>query len=142
MEIRTFVESDRAAIIELWIRCDLTRPWNDPDLDIDRKVGHDPRGFLVGEVEGRVVATAMFGYDGHRGSVGYLGVEPDEQGSGLGRAIMDEIEIRLEAVGCPKVNLLVRSNNGDVVDFYRGLGYDPDMTVNMGKRLIADFKPE
>ena len=83
MEIRTFVESDRAAIIELWIRCDLTRPWNDPDLDIDRKIGHDPDGFLVGEVDGRLVATAMFGYDGHRGSVGYLGVDRFTNAGGL-----------------------------------------------------------
>jgi ribosomal protein S18 acetylase RimI-like enzyme len=142
MKIRGFRESDRVAVIDLWRRNDLTRPWNDADLDVDRKVAHDPDGFLVGEVDGRLVATAMFGYDGHRGSVGYLGVDPDAQGSGLGRILMDEIERRLVEMGCPKVNLLVRSSNGGVTEFYRRLGYDPDETVSMGKRLIADPGPE
>lgn len=41
-------------------------------------------------------------------------------------------------MGCPKVNLLVRSTNAGVVAFYRSLGYDVDEVVSLGKRLIAD----
>ncbi|MEM7140849.1 MAG: GNAT family acetyltransferase [Actinomycetota bacterium] len=138
MEIRQFDDADRDDVIGLWERCDLTRPWNDPHLDIDRKVAHDPHGFLVGEVGGRIVATAMYGYDGHRGSVNYLGIDPGVRDGGLGRRLMAEIEERLLAVGCPKVNLLVRSDNDGVVDFYTRLGYAHDPTSQLGKRLIDD----
>ena len=74
-------------MIDLWRRCDLTRPWNDPDLDIDRKVRRDPDGFLVGTVDDVVVATVMAGYDGHRGWVNYLAVDPANRGAGLGAAM-------------------------------------------------------
>lgn len=139
MLVRPFRESDRLAVLDLWERCGLTRPWNDPHRDIDRKVAHDPGGFLVGEGDdGTLVAVAMFGYDGHRGTVNYLGVHPDHRRAGLARGLMVEIEERLEAVGCPKINLMVRDTNRDVVAFYDGLDYSSEPVVTMGKRLISD----
>ena len=77
LEIRRFVEADRTAVIALWEACGLLRSWNDPDRDIDRKIDRDPDGFLIGEFEDRIVAAAMAGYDGHRGWVNYLAVDPE-----------------------------------------------------------------
>ena len=107
--------------------------------EIDRKIDHDPDGFLVGEAGGTVVASAMMGYDGHRGSVFYLAVHPDHQRRGLGRRLMDEIEARLLAIGCPKINVWVRPSNPAAVGFYDRLGYTPgDGAAGLGKRLIPD----
>lgn len=139
MHIRPFRASDRAAVIALWDAAGLLRPWNDPDRDIDRKLSLDDELFLVGERDtGELVAVAMVGYDGHRGWVNYLGVDPTHQGLGLGRAMMREAERRLLALGCPKLNLQVRSGNASVLAFYRALGYEIDETVSLGKRLIVD----
>lgn len=77
MEIRVFRQEDFEEVITLWERCDLLRPWNDPEMDIERKVNHDVSLFLVAEVNGEVVGTVMGGYDGHRGSAYYLGVHPE-----------------------------------------------------------------
>jgi GNAT superfamily N-acetyltransferase len=84
----------------------------------------------------------MAGYDGHRGWVNYLAVDPAYQGQGLGRLLMDEAERRLLAAGSPKVNLQIRTSNEHVVAFYRHLGYDLDDVVSMGKRLMDDAAPE
>ena len=84
MQIRAFRDTDEAAIIALWERCGLTRPWNDPRRDIARKLAEDPRLFLVGERDGDVMASAMAGYDGHRGWVHYLAIHPDHQEQGHG----------------------------------------------------------
>jgi len=138
MEIRLFRESDRNNVIELWNSCDLTRPWNDPDKDISRKLRVQPELFFVGEVGEKLVASAMAGYDGHRGSVFYLAVSPDCQGQGLGRMLMGKIEATLEAMGCPKVNIVVRSSNEAVLAFYRRLDYSLNEVVSIGKRLIPD----
>lgn len=73
MEIRVFRQQDFEEVITLWERCDLLRPWNDPEMDIERKLNHDASLFLVAEVNGEVVGTVMGGYDGHRGSAYYLG---------------------------------------------------------------------
>jgi ribosomal protein S18 acetylase RimI-like enzyme len=138
MEVRVFRESDRGQVIELWKACGLTRPWNDPDKDISRKLAVQPGLFFVGEVAGEVVATAMAGYDGHRGSVFYLAVSPVYQGRGFGRVLMHKVEVALEALGCPKLNIVVRSSNEAVLAFYSRLGYATDDVVSIGKRLIQD----
>lgn len=36
MEIRVFRQEDFEEVITLWERCDLLRPWNDPEMDIER----------------------------------------------------------------------------------------------------------
>ena len=138
MEIRKFRETDRQSLITLWQACDLTRPWNDPDKDITRKISVQPDLFLVGELNGQIIASAMAGYDGHRGSVFYLAVAPAFQQRGYGQALMTEVERLLISMGCPKLNIVIRSSNRQVLDFYRGLGYATDDVVSIGKRLIAD----
>lgn len=94
-------------------------------------------GETSGETSG-IVATAMAGFDGHRGWVHYLAVDPLRQRQGLGRAIMAEVERLLVERGCPKLNLQVRSDNLKVLGFYRGLGYGEDQVLSLGKRLILD----
>ncbi|PJJ73442.1 ribosomal protein S18 acetylase RimI-like enzyme [Diaminobutyricimonas aerilata] len=138
MRIRPFDENDTEAVVALWRDCGLTRPWNDPYRDIRRKLEVQREFFLVGAVDGAVAASAMAGYDGHRGWVNYLAVAPAHRGAGHGRALMAEIERRLEAIGCPKLNLQVRADNEQALEFYRALGYAPDAAVSLGKRLIAD----
>jgi len=138
MRIRSFQPADAEAAIALWERCGLTRPWNDPRKDIARKLRVQPELFLVGEIDGRIVATAMAGYEGHRGWVNYLAIEPAAQRSGLGRALMTEIERLLLDRGCPKLNVQVRATNASAVEFYRSLGYALDDVVSLGKRLEPD----
>jgi ribosomal protein S18 acetylase RimI-like enzyme len=82
-----------------------------------------------------VVATAMAGYEGHRGWINYLAVSPELQRCGIGRRIMEEAEARLRALGCPKINLMVRNTNAAVIEFYRRIGFQLDEVVCMGKRL-------
>ncbi|HEX3765126.1 MAG TPA: GNAT family acetyltransferase [Kofleriaceae bacterium] len=136
--IRTFIAADEAAVVALWRAAGLTRPWNDPHADIARKQAVQPELFLVGELAGEIIATAMAGYDGHRGSVYYLAVSPAHQRRGHGQAMMAEVERRLEAIGCPKLNLMVRHDNRPAVGFYARLGYDEAAVIVLGKRLIED----
>lgn len=141
MLIRPFGRADNEPVVALWQRCGLTRPWNDPRKDIDRKLTVQPELFLVGEIDGGIVASVMAGYDGHRGWVNYLAVDPDHRRAGLAGALMAVVETQLEALGCPKVSLQVRAGNDTAVDFYTSLGYAPDGTVVLGKRLISDEPP-
>lgn len=136
--IREFVASDREQVIELWDACELIRSWNNPERDIDRKVAVDDSMFLVAGLDGRITGSVMAGYDGHRGWVNYLAVDPAHQGSGLGAELMAEVERRLLAIGCPKVNLQIRTTNLRAVAFYTQLGYAEDAAISMGKRLIDD----
>lgn len=138
MLIRPYEHADESVVIALWEACKLTRPWNDPRKDIARKLHVQRELFLVGEVDGAVMASIMCGYDGHRGWVNYLAVQQDFQRRGYGQALMEAAEQALLAMGCPKLNLQVRSTNESVLAFYRHLGYVQDDVVSLGRRLIPD----
>jgi ribosomal protein S18 acetylase RimI-like enzyme len=138
VQLRPFRADDTEPVVALWEACGLTRPWNDPRKDIERKLAVQPELFLVGEEDGRLLATAMAGYDGHRGWVYYVAVAPERQRSGLGRVLLTAVEDRLTALGCPKVNIQIRSGNLAAGAFWSRLGYEDDRAAGMGKRLIAD----
>lgn len=136
--VRAYDRSDHDALVALWSAADLVRPWNDPGSDIERKLAHDVDGLLVLELDGQVVGSVMAGYDGHRGWVNYLAVDPQHRARGFGASLMAAAERRLAEMGCPKVNLQVRIGNEAIVDFYRHLGYAVDDVLSMGKRLVDD----
>jgi ribosomal protein S18 acetylase RimI-like enzyme len=139
MTIRPYRIEDEPAVIDLWTRCDLTRPWNDPRKDIARKMMVNPELFLVAEDDaGKVIGTTMAGYEGHRGWINYLAVNPDSRRRGIARSLMDEAERLLRAAGCPKINLQVRNTNVDVIAFYQRIGYVIDEVTSLGKRLDHD----
>lgn len=117
MQIRPYTPADETAVIALWQRCELTRPWNDPRKDIERKLTVQPELFVVGERQGQIVATAMAGFDGHRGWINYLAVSPEVQKQGLGQQLMTHVEQALTAMGCPKLNLQVRAGNAQALAF-------------------------
>lgn len=138
MRIRPFEPADESTVVALWRECGLTRPWNDPHRDIQRKLSEQPELFLIATIDDALVGTAMVGFDGHRGWVYYLAVSPLHRKRSIGRALMREAERLLMERGCPKINLLVRSSNTDVIAFYRELGYTQDDAVSLGRRLIHD----
>jgi len=94
-----------------------------------------PELFFIGEKEGKLIATAMTGYEGHRGWINYLAVHPNYQHEGLGQNIMDEAEHKLKSLGCIKINLQVRETNTRIINFYKRLGYKIDKVISLGKRL-------
>lgn len=116
----------------------MTRSWNNPEQDIARKLSVQPELFLVGLEENCIVATAMVGFDGHRGWVNYLAVSPSHRRLSHGKSMMHEAERLLVERGCPKLNLQIRASNTAAICFYQQLGYQVDDVVSMGKRLILD----
>ena len=138
MNIRPYEPSDEEAVVDLWKRCGLLKPWNDPYKDIARKRSIQPELFLIGCISARIMGTVMVGFEGHRGWINYLAVDPDSQRQGYGRILMSEAERRLRALGCPKINLQVRNDNWDVINFYQQLGFCQDPVLSFGKRLVHD----
>jgi len=138
MNIRPFHLADQESVVELWSRCGLVRPWNDPRKDIARKLAVQPELFLVLEIDGAVTGTVMAGYEGHRGWINYLAVDPTARRRGAGRALMAEAERLLRERGCPKINLQVRCDNRQAIAFYERVGFGEDAVVSLGKRLEPD----
>ena len=140
--IRQYCADDQQEVIDLWIQCGLVAPQNNPKRDIQRKLQVNPEWFLVGELEDKIVATCMTGYEGHRGWINYLAVAPQYRRKGFATQVMSEAERILRDAGCPKINLQIRTSNTSVIEFYKVIGYDIDDVISMGKRLDRDFKAE
>jgi len=82
-----------------------------------------------------VIGTVMGGYDGHRGWVYYVAVDPAHQGAGVGRRLMNACEEWVRAHGIPKIQLMVRDTNAHVIAFYEALGYVDGAVAVLGKFL-------
>jgi ribosomal protein S18 acetylase RimI-like enzyme len=128
-------DGDVAAVIALWQRCGLTRPWNDPAADIALARKGTNAEVLVGRDNGAIAASAMVGHDGHRGWVYYVAVDPDHRQKGFGRAVMDAAEDWLRARGIAKLQLMVRPDNSKVQAFYESIGYDEQERIIYAKWL-------
>ncbi len=119
MKIRPYKFKDEKKVIQLWIDCGLVVSHNNPIRDIERKMEVNPEWFLVGELDGEIMASCMVGYEGHRGWINYLAVSPNYQRKGYAKRIMDKAENLLIEVGCPKINLQIRETNQKTIEFYR-----------------------
>ncbi|WP_320824010.1 GNAT family acetyltransferase [Reinekea sp.] len=137
-DIRPYQPTDQVQLIDLWQQCGLLVPWNDPAKDIARKLKVNPELFLVVLDGQELIGSVMGGYDGHRGWLNFLAVHPKHQFKGIGRALVLRVEALLRELGCPKLNLQIRSANTQVSAFYRALGYGDDQVIGLGKRLIQD----
>ena len=135
LAISQIIDADVEAVIALWRRCRLTRPWNDPASDIAFARRGQNATILIGRVASALVATAMVGHDGHRGWVYYVAVDPDSRAKNFGRAIMTAAEDWLRAQGVTKAMLMVRPDNAAVQAFYDKLGYDLQERVIYAKWL-------
>lgn len=136
VQVRRFAHADELVVVELWSRVfHDDPPWNEPRRMIQRKLRVQPELFLVAEVEARVVGTVLAGFDGVRGWIHHLCVEPTLQRRGVGRALVRAAEVGLAALDCPKVNLQVRATNAAVIAFYEAIGYSVEARASLGKRL-------
>lgn len=135
MTFREIEDEDVAAVVALWEVCGLTRPWNDPYKDISFARAGSTSTVLLGEIGGRIVASAMVGHDGHRGMLYYAGVDPFLRGQGLGQALVKAAEAWLAAHGVWKVALLVRTDNAETRGFYEKLGYEVNPVLCMARKI-------
>lgn len=98
-----------------------------------KKLQRDPELFLVATEQDQLIGAVMGAFDGRRGWVYHLAVDPESQGKQIGRLLMNELEERMRAVGCDKMNLLVAQDNVRVGAFYQKLGFTRDDVFFMGK---------
>jgi ribosomal protein S18 acetylase RimI-like enzyme len=136
MEIRPYDEHDEQAVVDLWNEVfPYHEPRNEASRVIRQKVASGCDLFFVARKEGGVVGTVIGGYDGHRGWVYRLAVDPRYRSRGIGAALMGHLERALAERGCPKINLQIHGSNAEVAAFYERIGYRVEDRVSMGKDI-------
>ncbi len=134
MELREYCSADLDSVVLLW---DCVFPnsmgHNEPRGTIERKVATDDGLFFVAADAGTIIGTVLAGYDGHRGWLYSVAVAPDWRRRGIASQLIRHAEQALSRLGCPKLNLQVRSDNSEVVAFYESLGFHTEERISMGK---------
>lgn len=123
------------AAVALWNEAGLLRPWNDPRADLALAMDKVSSAVLAGRLDGKLVATAMVGHDGHRGWVYYLAVAHMHRKCGCGAAMMRACEDWVRNQGVPKIQLMVRGDNASTQAFYDAIGYARSDVVVMARAL-------
>jgi ribosomal protein S18 acetylase RimI-like enzyme len=138
LQIRSFTMDDYEAVYALWqstVPAISLRP-SDQRQEIAKKIMRDPDLFLLAEEDDRIVGVVMGAWDGRRGWLHHLAVDERYRCRGIATALLQEVEQRLRAKGCLKVNLLVQRDNAGARQLYKRLGYEEMASlIAVGKEL-------
>jgi len=136
MKIRKFRLQDYETVLSLWKGAGLLFRPGDRREEVAEKIKRDPEFFLVAELNGGIVGSVLGAWDGRRGWVYHLAVEPKHQRRGVGNKLLNELERRMQGKGVVKVNAIVYRDNRRSIRFFKKLGYELDeRSLLLGKRL-------
>ena len=133
MYFREFTLLDFDLVIELWEKAGLIFSRSDTYDGMKEKLKRDPELFFVLEEDSRIIGVVMGSYDGRRGWINHLAVDPEYQGRNIGQQIIEELESRFKKIGCEKINLLIEVSNKKVQGFYEKQGFKTDELIFMEK---------
>lgn len=128
ISLRTFTPDDADAVIAVNARAFASHPEQGAmdRADFDRRTAlawFDPAGLFVAERDGAIVGFHWTKVEDGIGEVYVVGVDPSEQGSGLGTALTARGLRHLHEVGVPVVDLYVEGDNAPALAVYRRLGF-------------------
>ena len=137
--IRQYADAtDRLQVVELWRNVfGYETAHNEPNLAISKKIAINDGLFFVAVENSAIVGTIMAGYDGHRGWLYSVAVDPGKRLNGLGSSLVIHAEKALADLGCMKINLQLLATNEATAAFYKSVGYSVEPRLSMGK-LIRD----
>jgi len=111
-------------VVELWRKSGISVGSTDTKEELERVVRRTPQLFLVGKINEKIISVVIGGFDGRRGYVHHLAVDPDYQKKGYGKMIMGELMNKFLKLNVHKVHLFLEKYNKEVVEFYRNLGWE------------------
>jgi len=136
--IRTFqFPDDYDGCAQIWknSKPGVTFNRSDESPEIIKKQGYSPELILVAVDNGRIIGTVIGGFDGRRGMIYHLAVLTEYQKHGTGKALLHEVEKRLQDIGCLKVYLMVTHDNASIVPYYENEGWHKHDVIIMAKEL-------
>jgi ribosomal protein S18 acetylase RimI-like enzyme len=136
--IRPAQTRDADAVLALWGRA-RTEAASTPDTPeaLATLLERDPGALLVAEREdGAIAGTLIAAWDGWRGNMYRLAVDPEQRRSGVARALVTEGERRLRAKGARRVTAIVARGDERAAGLWTAVGYARDETVDRFVRNV------
>ncbi|NHJ23835.1 MAG: GNAT family N-acetyltransferase [Candidatus Lokiarchaeota archaeon] len=131
MEIEDFKMDYYNDVLDLWIRAGISIGSSDDKIEIQKMLERNPRFFLIGKENDKLIAVVQGGYDGRRGYVHHLAVDPAYQKKGYGKMLMHELMDRFRQNKVHKIHLFVEKHNKNAIAFYKRLGWEQRKYLTM-----------
>jgi ribosomal protein S18 acetylase RimI-like enzyme len=123
MKIENYSMKCYANVVKLWRKAGISVGSSDTEEEIEKMLKRNPNLLLIGKLNEKIIAIVMGGFDGRRGYVHHLAVDPIYQKKGYGKMIMDELIDRFCKIGVHKIHLFIEKDNKEVVNFYKNLNW-------------------
>ena len=135
VDVRDLTAEDGDRVRTFWLACGIRIRPGDDDRSLAAFSARNPGLVIVAEDRGRIIGTALAGWDGRRGWLYHVAVHPDERRRGIATSLVRTVEERLRERGCPKVNLIVWEGEERAMAFWTAIGYVREKTVEFAKVL-------
>jgi ribosomal protein S18 acetylase RimI-like enzyme len=129
IELRPCRPEDIPAVLALWRRAEAVPRPTDVPGPLRLRLERDPELFLLAWAGDQLVGSLMGGWDGWRGNMYRLAVDPTHRRRGIARMLVDGVEANLRALGAERITSLVFVDEPGAADFWRGAGYAPDPAI-------------
>lgn len=130
LRIRAAGPGDLERVLELWgVARTAHAVTPDTPQALGRLLARDPEALLVAEIEGRIVGALVAAFDGWRGGMYRLAVEPEWRRRGIGVTLIREGERRAREAGARRITALVATEDAEARAFWEAAGYDHDPNI-------------
>ncbi len=114
------------AVLALWRRAEAVPRPTDTAAALRLRLERDAELFQLAWDGERLVGSLLGGWDGWRGNMYRLAVDPEYRRRGIARRLVAAVEAALRARGCERITSLVFEDEPGAAAFWRGAGYAPD----------------
>lgn len=139
--IRRCRVDDASRVLDLWAEGEATPSPTDGVAQIVRAASMPSLCFVLAEAEGRIVGSAMGGFDGWRGNIYRLVVRPEYRLRGIARALIHEIEHHFSTANVTRVSALVERDHPWAVGFWSAVGYEVDPRMIRFIKMLGGHQP-
>src|SRR5438034_2937633 len=136
--LRACGATDVKQVLELWRRAGAEPSVTDDPGALRRRLRRDRKLFLLAWDRGRLVGTLIGGWDGWRGHMYRLAVDPGCRRSGIARRLVANVEARLQELGAVRIGGIVVQRDAAARAFWRELGHRRHVEVT---RHVKDLRP-
>ena len=124
MKIENYTSQFYEDVVNIWKRTGISVTSSDTKEEVSVMLNRNPDLCLIAKIDERVIGVVMGGFDGRRGYVHHLAIDPEYQKKGYGKLLMDELIERFKKKRIHKVHLFIEKHNEDVIAFYNKLGWE------------------
>ncbi|MHA2473709.1 MAG: GNAT family N-acetyltransferase [Promethearchaeota archaeon] len=124
MKIEKFTIEFYEEVVQLWRKAGISVGSSDSKIEVEKMLERNPTLFLIGKIDDKICAVVMGGFDGRRGYVHHLAVDPVYQRRGHGKLMIDELNKEFLRLGVHKIHLFIQKHNREVVVFYQNQGWE------------------